>query len=172
LPVGHPRGDRLSSRSAEGDNVWGGSRPRIFQAFVWSSRWVCPAMNKEPERVISVSDDRKGLAIMEQGNIRIGNVAFDHADYDAENDVLYLSLQSDGLAGLSREDSVSNTGRRDSSSSRSSYVPRSPSDCHSSCRYVYGKDWPAVCATATGSFPGNSSAGTRQLASPIARRKF
>ena len=29
---------------------------------------------------------------MEQVNIRIGPVAFDHADYDAENDVLYLHV--------------------------------------------------------------------------------
>jgi hypothetical protein len=31
----------------------------------------------------------EGSALMEQVNIRIGPVAFDHADYDAENDVLY-----------------------------------------------------------------------------------
>lgn len=29
---------------------------------------------------------------MEQVNIRIGPVVFDHADYDAENDVLYLHV--------------------------------------------------------------------------------
>lgn len=29
---------------------------------------------------------------MEQVNIRIGPVTFDHADYDAENDVLYLHV--------------------------------------------------------------------------------
>jgi uncharacterized protein YuzE len=29
---------------------------------------------------------------MEQVNIRIGPVAFDHADYDTENDVLYLHV--------------------------------------------------------------------------------
>lgn len=29
---------------------------------------------------------------MKQVNIRIGPVAFDHADYDAENDVLYLHV--------------------------------------------------------------------------------
>ena len=29
---------------------------------------------------------------MEQVNIRIGPVSFDHADYDAENDVLYLHV--------------------------------------------------------------------------------
>ena len=29
---------------------------------------------------------------MEQVNIRIGPVAFDHADYDAESDVLYLHV--------------------------------------------------------------------------------
>jgi uncharacterized protein YuzE len=29
---------------------------------------------------------------MEQVNIRIGPVTFDHADYDAENDVLYLHI--------------------------------------------------------------------------------
>jgi uncharacterized protein YuzE len=29
---------------------------------------------------------------MEQVNIRIGPVTFDHADYDAESDVLYLHL--------------------------------------------------------------------------------
>ena len=29
---------------------------------------------------------------MEQVNIRIGPVAFDHADYDAKNDVLYLHV--------------------------------------------------------------------------------
>jgi hypothetical protein len=34
----------------------------------------------------------EGTRVMEQVNIRIGNVAFDHADYDAENDVLYLHV--------------------------------------------------------------------------------
>jgi hypothetical protein len=29
---------------------------------------------------------------MERVDIRIGSVAFDHADYDAENDVLYLHV--------------------------------------------------------------------------------
>ena len=29
---------------------------------------------------------------MERVNIKIGPVTFDHADYDAENDVLYLSI--------------------------------------------------------------------------------
>ncbi|HET9152649.1 MAG TPA: DUF2283 domain-containing protein [Solirubrobacterales bacterium] len=29
---------------------------------------------------------------MEQVNIRIGHITFDHADYDAENDVLYLHV--------------------------------------------------------------------------------
>ncbi len=29
---------------------------------------------------------------MEQVNIRIGPITFDHADYDAENDVLYLHV--------------------------------------------------------------------------------
>lgn len=29
---------------------------------------------------------------MDQVNIRIGSVAFDHADYDAENDMLYLHI--------------------------------------------------------------------------------
>jgi hypothetical protein len=31
---------------------------------------------------------------MERVNIKIGPVAFDHADYDAENDVLYLHVGS------------------------------------------------------------------------------
>lgn len=29
---------------------------------------------------------------MERVNIKIGSLTFDHADYDAENDVLYLSI--------------------------------------------------------------------------------
>jgi len=29
---------------------------------------------------------------MERVDVRIGSVAFDHADYDAENDVLYLHV--------------------------------------------------------------------------------
>jgi hypothetical protein len=29
---------------------------------------------------------------MEQVNIRIGHITFDHADYDADNDVLYLHV--------------------------------------------------------------------------------
>ncbi len=29
---------------------------------------------------------------MERVNIRIGSLHFDHADYDAENDVLYLHI--------------------------------------------------------------------------------
>lgn len=32
------------------------------------------------------------IAHMKQVNISIGRVAFDHADYDAENDVLYLHV--------------------------------------------------------------------------------
>lgn len=35
---------------------------------------------------------------MEQVNIRIGPVAFDHADYDAKNDVLYLHVGEPGEA--------------------------------------------------------------------------
>jgi uncharacterized protein YuzE len=37
-------------------------------------------------------NDMNCLQFMEQVNIRIGPVAFDHADYDAENDVLYLHI--------------------------------------------------------------------------------
>jgi len=33
-----------------------------------------------------------GFALIEQVNIRIGPVGFDHADYDAENDVLSLHV--------------------------------------------------------------------------------
>jgi uncharacterized protein YuzE len=35
---------------------------------------------------------------MEQVNIRIGPVVFDYADYDAENDVLYLHVGEPGEA--------------------------------------------------------------------------
>jgi uncharacterized protein YuzE len=35
---------------------------------------------------------------MERVNIRIGPVVFDHADYDAENDVLYLHVGEPGEA--------------------------------------------------------------------------
>jgi len=42
-------------------------------------------------RVVATNVARQ-IAHMEQVNIRIGQVVFDHADYDAKNDVLYLHV--------------------------------------------------------------------------------
>jgi hypothetical protein len=51
---------------------------------------VMAACRQELARDTAVSGYRERIAVVKRMNIRIGNVAFDHADYDAENDVLYL----------------------------------------------------------------------------------
>src|ERR1700759_4155488 len=40
----------------------------------------------------------KGPAFMEQVKIKIGSVTFDHADYDADSDVLYLHVGAPQVA--------------------------------------------------------------------------
>ncbi|HXE46414.1 MAG TPA: hypothetical protein VN635_14625 [Conexibacter sp.] len=69
-------------------------RRRFHLRGVGPSRWLMVVVSYEQEpgadhlRVW----EPKGPEVMERVNIRIGPVTFDHADYDAEHDVLYLHV--------------------------------------------------------------------------------
>src|SRR6187397_1832758 len=79
-------------RSLVGCGRYGG--PSLGCSVPWASRRLLVVVRCEQEsaRVISAFRHPEGPGLMEQVNIRIGWVVFDHADYDAKNDVLYLHV--------------------------------------------------------------------------------
>ena len=54
------------------------------------ARVAVVSYERKPARMISVFANRKDPKDMERVNITIGPLTFDRANYDAENDVLYL----------------------------------------------------------------------------------
>jgi hypothetical protein len=81
------------------DPVYEGRR-RHYLRGAGPSRWLLGVVRheQEPAWVISAFGKPEGSEVMEQVNIRIGHITFDHADYGAGNDVLYLDVGDRGRA--------------------------------------------------------------------------
>ena len=69
------------------------ARSRFYRRGVGPSRWLMAVVSyeQEPARIITALATGKTQSDGSQ-NIRIGPLSFDHADYDAEGDVLYLHV--------------------------------------------------------------------------------
>ena len=69
-------------------------RTRFYRRGAGPSRWLMAVVSygQQPARIITALAIRKDPEAMEAVNIRIGPLIFDHADYDADGDVLYLHV--------------------------------------------------------------------------------
>ncbi len=73
-----------------------GARRRYYRKESGPSRWllVVVSFEQQPGRIMTALAMRKDPQAMEAVNVRIGPLVFDHSDYDAEGDVLYLHIGS------------------------------------------------------------------------------
>jgi hypothetical protein len=70
------------------------ARTRFYRRNAGPSRWLMALLSyeQEPARIITAVANRKDPKAMEAMNIRVGPLTFDHGDYDADGDVLYLHV--------------------------------------------------------------------------------